>query len=297
MKHTYVYALVEALNCNPNGDPSNSNYPRILELSPEVQRLEISSYAIKRKMRYYWERQGEKIILPTIVHNKKTIPEAYKEALGNLVKVGWKTKTDKEQVDMSELTFENLKEYKDSIFWLFMSGALTGLKPELFDQLKQYSLQIPTTQSFHNYKDISHTFRKANTTHFVSESGNNQGSIGSFCEVVYSLFPIVGFSLNSYSTEERRGILDAIYYGFNENTTSSKNYVVKGVIVATTDMYIKKNYLSVNNEKDITKPIEFIISEKADTINLEHCQIIDETGKVKTIENITLREALESITS
>lgn len=257
-KYTYLFWLVEAINCNPNGDPNDTNFPRVTPFNWDVK-LEISPYAIKRKMRNAWSDLWLNVILDE-KSRSKTIKQAYWEAFKTF---GAKISTKWDEVDLSWLTNAVIDEYIDIVFWIYRDMKVKWIDDDLFKLIKKQQLVISETKSLNTVWHKLDSFRKTLTTHFVSDTSKNDQAWGmwSYNIVDYALFPIVMSSQVEYKSNDN--ILKWFVNGFNHNMTATKNFNVFSSLILNSDIPLKKSFITTENASIDGNNLILNVSEKA----------------------------------
>lgn len=267
-KNYYVFALVEAINCNPNWNPSDEDMPRIIPFNWDYK-LEISSVSIKRKMRNAWSDMWQKVILDKSLEGK-TIPQAYEKAFGWKYEVPkwWKDK----KLDLSEIDLISIfDEYADSVFGLYNDGRVQWIASNVFDYIKQQQLVVSNGYSINNVWHKIETFRKWITSHFISKDWDNGGWMGENKKVDYALFPIVMNAITNYSKEKQMMILKWLVDWFNCNMTSSKNFNVVWAFIVETETSTKRNFvISENPTVDWYNDLKLKITDDAIDVKINN---------------------------
>jgi len=285
-KYTYLFGLVEAINCNPNWDPNDSNFPRITPFNWDYK-LEISPYSIKRKMRNAWSDAWLKVILWE-QSRSKTIKSAYADAF----KEYWIEASKKwDEVNLDKLTENIVMEYIDVVFWIYRDMKVKWLDDELFNLIKKQQLVISEAKSLNTVWHKLDTFRKTLTTHYVSDNTKNEqaGWMWSYNIVDYALFPIVMSSQVEYEKADK--ILEWFIDGFNNNMTATKNFNVFNWLIVTSNIPLKKSFIIAKNPAIDGDKLELEVSEKAKGIIVSWIEYI-EWRWYKNFENKDLYELL-----
>lgn len=262
-KNYYVFALVEAINCNPNWNPSDDDMPRMIPFNGDYK-LEISAVSIKRKMRNAWSDMWEKVILDKSLKGK-TIPQAYQNAFW------WKFNSDK-KLDLSEvdlmLTFD---WYADSVFWLYNDERIQWITSDVFDYIKQQQLVVSNGYSINNVWHKIETFRKGITALYVSKEWGEWGWMWENKKVDYALFPIILNACTNYTKEKQQLILKWLVDWFNYNMTSSKNFNVVWAFIVETENPTKRNFIiSENSSVDWYNDLKLKITEDASDVTIKN---------------------------
>jgi len=286
-KYTYLFGLVEAINCNPNGNPDDDNFPRIVSYNWDYK-LELSPYSIKRKMRNAWSDLGLKVILDE-KYRSKTIKTAYAEAFKEY---GSKLSKKWDEVDLSWLTEDIIEEYVDIVFWIYRDMKVKNIPDELFLKIKKQQLVVSEAQSLNLVWHKLDEFRKGLTSHFTSDNTKNEQAwwMWTYNSIDYALFPIVMSSQVEYKNLEN--ILKGFVNGFNHNMTATKNFNVVTWLMVTLDIPLKKSFVYTPNPEVDWPNLELSILDSAKNIKVSGLEYIE--GKwYNEIRNEDLYEILK----
>lgn len=290
-KYTYLFGLVEAINCNPNWNPDDDNMPRLSMFNWD-ERLEISPYSVKRKMRNAWSDLWLNVILDRSTRSK-TIKAAYANAFKDYAWI--KLSSDSSEISWLEnLSDDILTKYIDIVFGIYNDWKVKWLPEELFEKIKKEQLVVSNAFSINTVWHKSSTFRKWLTSNFTSDDKKSDGAGGmwNYNSVDYALFPIVLSSQSEYNEEIRTNLLKGFVDWFNHNMTATKNFNVFSGLVITSEVPLKKNFINANNpSNDGYKWLDLVVSNLAKGIKVSGKEFTS-NGTYQELNNADLFEVL-----
>lgn len=165
--------IYDAKMTNPNGDPNSpANQPRF---ESYTQRVQVSSYAVKRYPREYVKTQGKQIMYQK--YDNKTLD------LENVVRT---------------LKISSTEEALEKLYDVRIFGAPFAMKSaeKKFYKVKG-AVQIAEGESLNRAELVT----AALTSHFSSKAGNEAGTIGSYSYVKYAVIAFTG-NVNKHQAEQ-----------------------------------------------------------------------------------------------
>ena len=223
IKKTNYYVLIEATNCNPNGDPDNENQPR---MDPDTEYGIISNQCLNRKVRnQIIQRFNGKDRYDIFIQNNKNLNDKQKEAFDE---TGYKGKPDAKKSDEDSKKAQDylLKKYFDiRAFGAVLStgnytaGRVTGAVQTTFAR----SI-VPIT-----IQEITLT-RQALTNENRKEI-NSENEMGKKYIIPYGLYAFkvtlsaVQAKKNGFTEEDQKVYEDALINMFENDESSARNDV------------------------------------------------------------------------
>ncbi|MHA1375769.1 MAG: type I-B CRISPR-associated protein Cas7/Csh2 [Promethearchaeota archaeon] len=266
-----IIFIYDVRDANPNGDPDNSNMPRIDELTGENL---VTDVRLKRTIRDYWLSKNIDILVKA-VENPDGTRQSMEERVMQELEI---TKDDLSKKEQGKLRHKIARELPEKFIDIRAFGAavtMTNANTMITGPVQfglGRSLNLPTLSS------------KTITTTLASKSDKGMGSIGEYHTVDYSIIKFHGITNEStaretlFSEDDLKLLYEAIWLGTKQlNTRSKFNHVPRLLIavkskenkaqIGDLDLYVKlsgdRNVHSFENiEIDITEFIERLLNNK-----------------------------------
>ncbi|MHA1767544.1 MAG: type I-B CRISPR-associated protein Cas7/Csh2 [Promethearchaeota archaeon] len=284
----FIYDVRDA---NPNGDPDESNKPRI---DDETEQNIVTDLRLKRTIRDYWLENGENVLVRAEIDkdgNRKSMDALATDFLNSK---GIKKVEDKNIGTVRELLANELP--KDFIDVRAFGAAIT-LKKANFSHTGAVQFGLGRSLNIPNIKSITITSTLA------SGEQKGQGSIGEYHIVDYSIIKFHGIisEVNAkktfFSNEDIQKLYRAIWNGTKQLDTRSKfNHSPRLLVsikskegkpqIGDLDLYIS---LANNSNPKAFKDVELDISEFIDRI----CYYKDIVEEIAIVEDKDLKFILE----
>ncbi|TZE82822.1 type I-B CRISPR-associated protein Cas7/Csh2 [Calorimonas adulescens] len=172
MNNSEILFVYDAKMCNPNGDPDEENRPR---MDYDRQRNLVSDVRLKRYIRDYLEENGYEIYVTRIDDRAVTAGERLKALLGH------------------DATNEDIDEILTKLIDVRMFGATMPIKGERRGAGASLSLTGPVQFNWgYSINKVDLVESNGITSHFASEQGSGQGTMGKDYRVYYSLIAFHG---------------------------------------------------------------------------------------------------------
>ncbi len=175
MNNSEILFIYDAQTCNPNGDPDEENRPR---MDYPTQTNLVSDVRLKRYIRDYLQEKGHELYVQKGEAGRTVnASERIKQALG--------------QEKSAKLGAEDLKMLLDKLVDVRLFGATMPIKLEG----KGQSIAFTGPVQFNWGYSLNRVYlldTKSITSHFSTEAGKEQGTIGKDYRVKYSLIAFHG---------------------------------------------------------------------------------------------------------
>lgn len=299
-RHELVF-LYDVRDANPNGDPDDSNRPRMDAVTGENL---VTDVRLKRTIRDYWISQGKEVFVRAVMDdkgNRKTMEDLALTFLG--MKKVPKTKTNEAR---SKLATELPVKYLD----VRAFGAAITLKNANYSHTGAVQFGLGRSLNLPEVKSFTITSSMAST----SEKG--QGTIGEYHVVDYSLLKFHGIvsavsaKKIGFTVDDLKSVYQGMWIGTKElNTRSKFNHnprLLVSVVYKSGEMqagdldlgFELKNREDINKVTDVVVQLDCFLDRvkefqsKIESINILHDGKLKFAGKKD--EHETLGDALKS---
>lgn len=196
MNNSEMLFIYDAQMCNPNGDPDEENRPR---MDYPTQRNLVSDVRLKRYVRDFLQEQGYELYIR-------------KGDAGETVNATQRIAAVLGQEKAAKLSKEDLDKIVERLIDVRLFGATIPVKIE---GTKGQSVAFTGPVQFNWGYSLNRVYlldTKSITSHFSSEAGREQGTIGKDYRVKYSLVAFHGIvsGYNARNTKLKSGDIDLL---------------------------------------------------------------------------------------
>ncbi len=175
MNNSEILFIYDAQMCNPNGDPDEENRPR---MDYPTQTNLVSDVRLKRYIRDYLQEQGHQLYVQ-------------KSDTGETVNASERIKAVLGQEKSQKLTQEDLNTILDKLVDIRLFGATIPIKLEGKGQSVAFTGPVQFNWGY-SLNRVYLLDSQTITSHFASEAGREQGTMGKDFRVKYSLIAFHG---------------------------------------------------------------------------------------------------------
>lgn len=187
MNNSEMLFIYDAKLCNPNGDPDEENRPR---MDYPTQTNLVSDVRLKRYLRDYFAEKGEELYVR-------------KGNAGEIVNATQRIQAILGQEKAAKLLKEDLDKILEKLIDVRLFGATIPIKLE---GTKGQSIAFTGPVQFNWGYSLNKAYlldTQSITSHFSSEAGREQGTIGKDYRIKYSLIAFHGV-ISAYNAKETK---------------------------------------------------------------------------------------------